>query len=145
MLVVSAKEAEQHLVSHSLAYEAGNTPLSPTEQLEPDLAQRALETSLEDALVGFGAMDFGFHQTEADGRGAYLRSWSLGASPVEGWASGHATNYSPGTQLSGFDYTFEGRVEVFAVGAPVERGVVSASLPAELDEEGLPVVSELGL
>ena len=145
VLVVSGKEAEQHVIAHSLAYEAGNTPLSPAEQPEPDLSQRALDTSIEDALVGFGAMDFAFHQTETDGRGAYLRSWSLGASSVEGWASGHASNYSPGTQLSGFDYTFEGRVEVLAVGAPVERGVVSASLPAELDEEGLPVVSELGL
>ena len=90
-------------------------------------------------------MDFQFHVDDAEDRGAYLRTIEYLADPVGGTAWGHATNYSPGTQLSGFDYAFSGTVVGVGFDGEVERGTASGTIEELVDEEGvaLPIVLPL--
>lgn len=112
------------------------------EQPDPDLSERPFSTTIEDPMSGWSKIDWRFHEEDPDDRGAYIRSISFGLSQAEGWASGHATNYSPLTQQSGFDYGFAGTVTSVDIGGGIERGQVSVELPAELDETtGAAVVS----
>ena len=64
---------------------------------------------------------------------------------MAGVAEGFATNYSPGTQLSGFDYTFAGVVEAVDLGADVNRGLLEVTYEIVLDDDGaaVPMVWEL--
>lgn len=116
----------------------------PVEQLLPELEERPYELLSDpgQTAVGFGSLSFSFHQEE-QGRGAYLRTLGFAIDPVQGWASGHATNYSPGTQLSGFDYRFEGLVRSVELEVDVQRELWVAELPVELDAQGRPVVHDL--
>ncbi len=127
-------EAEAFEVSHGKNYGLDD------DQPDPDLAARAVPVPLEDAAFGWRALDYRFHVGDAEGRGAYLRSLSFVADAAGQTASGHATNYSPGTQLSGFDYEFAGVVQAFSFDGEITRGVVEETVEVELAEDGTPVV-----
>ena len=71
-----------------------------------------------------------------DHRGAYLRSLAFGIDGDGGSASGSATNRSPGTQLTGFSYTFDGTVVGARVAGDIQRHDVSQLIPVTLDEAG---------
>ena len=57
---------------------------------------------------------------------------------VEGRVSGHATNYSPATQLSGFDYVFRGTAFGLALPGEVSRRRGEGLIDIALDEDGNP-------
>lgn len=85
----------------------------------------------------FQRLEWTFHEGDEEWRGAYLRTLGLDTNG-RGWA----TNYSPGTQLSGFAYTFSALVLGFD-GEGESREAVAAYTPA-LDAAGaaIPVVPE---
>lgn len=110
-------------VEKTAAYELGTTS-------NPDPQEAPVSTLTPDGLA-WQSLDWSFHVTDADSRGAYLRSLAFDAGEQ---SSASASNYSPGTQLSGFDYAFVGTV----LGAPGERERVdsSASYAPVLDANG---------
>jgi hypothetical protein len=144
VLVAVGGDSESYEVAHAMTYAYGDGPNDPAPQDPPDLTQRGIDVGLEGALTGWSALDWRFHVDDPDDRGAYPRSLSFEADPVEGWASGHATNYSPITQLSGFDYAFAGTAVSLSVGE-VTRGAVDATIPVALDAEGIPVATSVSL
>lgn len=78
------------------------------------------------------AMEWWFHEEDPQLRGAYLRTMGVDANG-RGWA----TNESPGTQLSGFEYRFVGGLVAFeGEGESVER---TAAYAPVLDENGAAV------
>lgn len=137
--LATAADVESETVEHGMVYEYEDEEGELAEQPDPDLGDRPL--GLDQALVGWSALSFAFHVDDPDDRGAYIRRLSVAHDVEDGWASGHANNYSPPTQLSGFDYAFEGRLTGVDLGGTVERGDFSDTLPAELDEQGDPVVT----
>lgn len=145
LVVVSGdgKHASQ-AVSHGETYGYGSQT-SPEPQPDPDLSTRPLALGLADPVAGWSSFDFEFHGSDADGRGAYLRSLYVQAMLADGVASGHATNYSPPTQLSGFEYSFRGTVSGIEAGAAVERGTVTGTIEAALNDDGSPEVFSFDL
>lgn len=81
--------------------------------------------------VGWSAWDWQFHQMDTDGRGAYLRASSTAANDD---SSAAASNYSPGTQLSGFDFAFVG--QAVAVDWEASRHDVEGEYTPTLDADG---------
>ncbi len=145
LVVVGKGDATATDVTHGATYAWSGSATAPEAQDSPDPSSRPWDPGMdaEGALAGWSAIDFAFHVDDPDDRGAYLRSWSFAVDPVAGAASGHATNHSPGTQLSGFDYTFSGTARAVDLGVDVERGNADALLPAALDESFAPVITEL--
>jgi hypothetical protein len=123
-------------VSAQAAYEYGSRS-NPVEQPPP--AVTAIDGDLSESLVGWSGWDFTFHEVGEE-RGAYVRTLALPVDATGGEANGVASNYSPGTQLSAFDYVFDGTLQVLDVGAPVERGSIDEQIEVELDDLGAPVV-----
>jgi hypothetical protein len=115
----------------------------PEPQIPTDVAP--LDDALgADSVVGWRAVDLSLHADDPAERGAYLRTWTLRVDPVGGTAAGQATNYSPGTQLSGFDYAFAGTVVGATIPGSVEHGVTAATaVPALLGDDGSPVLTAL--
>ncbi len=145
VVVTTAAPWASQDVSHSLSYTYGDGPANPDEQPDPDLSKRPLSLDLTDPLVGWSRLDWRFMVDDPDGRGAYIRSLSFDADADQGYASGHATNYSPITQLTGFDYAFEGTVVGFELPeGSADHGTAAGTVPAELDAEGNAVVQALG-
>ncbi|MCK6503689.1 hypothetical protein L6R53_09870 [Myxococcota bacterium] len=148
VVAVTRGAFEQLPVSHGLTYSYGDGPATPDEQPDPDLADRTLSTTLASPVLGWSALDWTFYASDPDGRGAYLRtlSFDADAAPDAGapYASGHATNYSPITQLSGFEYSFSGTVTAIELeSGSAEGGLATGTLPAELDADGAAVVHTL--
>lgn len=112
--------------------------LEPDPQPDPDLDDRPLDLDLSASVAGWTSFDFRFFAHDPDDRGAYLRTLSVAFDAEEGWASGHATNHSPVTQLSGFEYAFAGSIRAMTPADPPERGRIEANVPAEVDAEGEP-------
>lgn len=149
VLVVAGNfEVATYPVSDSMSYTYGCTGIPCTEpdpQPDPDLSQRPLVLDPAGAAAGWSAFDFRFHVDDPDDRGAYLRTFQVGFDASAGWASGHATNYSRVTQLSGFDYAFTGQIDAVDLGVDVEYGSVSDRIDVKLDDAGHPVFSTLPL
>lgn len=109
--------------------------------LEADLAR--------DAVVGWQAVTWHFHEVVEPGRGAYVRSLALVADPASGQAYGHATNTAlPIVLQSGFDMRFEGTLLDLDVDEEVRAGVETEAwgrdeVPAAITEEGVPVLQTL--
>lgn len=148
VVAVTRGATEQVQVSHGLTYSYGAGPATPDEQPDPDLAERPLSTSISSPVVGWSALSWTFFDSDPDGRGAYLRTLSFDAElePESGapYASGHATSYSPITQLSGFEYAFTGTVTAIEMDSgSAEGGLATGTLPAELDDDGVAVVHTL--
>lgn len=130
-------------VAHGAAYDFSGQPCDPGEQPDPGLEGRTFPPSAAGTLAGWSGLDFRFHEADPDGRGAYLRSLELVLDPEAGIASGHATNHSPCTQLSAFDYAFVGEVTGVEADAVLERITLEGRVPAELDAAGEPVLYDL--
>lgn len=139
--VVGVDDAVALPVANEAVYPFSGDGLNPEEQ--PEVEPAALDHGLTDPALGWSAIDFRFMEAEP-GRGAYLRTLAFEADPA-GTALGWANNYSPGTQLEGFDYSFEGTVRAFTMDATIERGTVDETLQTELDTNGDPVVHTIPL
>lgn len=139
LAIVSELDTETHPVTHALQYAYTGMPFDPGAQPDPDFTERPLGSSFAAPLAGWQALDFTFHE-EGQNRGAYLRRVKIELNPGSDVASGHATNFSPGTQLSGFDYVFEGTALTLDLDDPIERGLVAETIPVELDDAGEPRV-----
>lgn len=93
--------------------------------------------------VGWSSLSWRFHEVEDPGRGAYLRSLAAWVDPAAGEAWGLATNDSP-TQLSGFDFRFDGDLVMLEELEVVDEGVWGLdAMPTTLDEQGRAVLHEL--
>lgn len=125
----------------SQVYAAGDVPFDPDPQPEP--GGRPLTLDGASQAFGFSSFDWAFHTDDVDHRGAYLRTLEARADTAAGVATGHATNYSPATQLSGFDYTFAGKI--VGISGEIERGSVTGALPAAIDVNLDAVVTALPL
>jgi hypothetical protein len=145
VLAIASSEGERHTISHGQYYPFSGNQFSPEEQPDPDSSERPLSLGWDQAIAGWSALDFRFHQDDTELRGAYLRTLSVHLDEEQGWASGHATNYSPGTQLSDFEYHFEGEVTALPADGEIERGSARfEQLEAELDDDARPVVHHQG-
>jgi hypothetical protein len=145
LAIVSPEGADRVQVDHGLYYEFSGNQFDPEEQPDPDLADRPITLSWDQAIAGWSAVDFRFHAEDQDLRGAYLRSLAVELSTEEGWASGHATNFSPGTQLSDFSYDFTGQVSAVPADGEVSWGQASFDdIEAELDDDARPVIHHQG-
>ena len=141
LAIATPSGLERHSVEHLLEYDFSGNQFDPEEQPDPDLAERPLTLSWASAIAGWSALDFGFHQDDPDLRGAYLRTMDVGLDADQGWASGHATNYSPGTQLSDFSYSFVGEVTALEADTVVSTGSATyTEIEAELDDDHRPVI-----
>lgn len=103
-----------------------------------------------DAVVGWQAATWTFHEVVDVGRGAYLRTLALVADPASGEAYGHATNAANKLVLqSGFDMRFEGTLLDLELDDAARAAVQVETwggdeVPAEVDPEtGVPVVQRL--
>ncbi len=145
LAIVSTGATQAQDLSNSAAYGHRDAGGDLIPQPDPDDASRPLDIDLSNPLLGWTKLDYRFHEQEGLGRGAYLRDlqWRLDAEA--GVASGHASNSSL-TQLSGFDYNFEGRAVGVELGLPIQRGTLRVNgMPAALDEGERPVVNEYTL
>lgn len=126
VLVLAGVDTELTSVQQSASYELGSSAT-------PD-AQEPPTAVLTGDAVAWQSLDWSFHNGDRDGRGAYLRSLGFSAGDA---TSAWATNYSPGTQLSGFDFAFDGIV--VSVAGERTRSEVSAEYTPVLDGEGAAV------
>jgi hypothetical protein len=133
----SAMVVEQ---SAAYEYEYGTVPDPQPEPTPIDLRE-----DLEQSFVGWSRIDWKFDLLDPDARGAYLRTLGFEVVAADGTATGIASNYSPITQLSGFDYTFEGTLQIVDLGADVTRGTIEETIPAALDADGDAVVTTFPL
>lgn len=140
LFLVGEGDAGSVEITQTSTYEYDGVGL-PDEQVEP--APVAADFGFVPTAVGWSSLDFVFHEGDPDNRGAYLRTIGFAADPVAGEATGTATNYSPGTQLSGFEYAFAGVLGGVAFPVTAERGTISAAVEAELDDAGAPVIVDL--
>ena len=116
---------------------------SGTEEAEQPLpAAEEPGLGLAEPLTGWRSMSWSFHSEDAQDRGAYLRSVVLQGDPDA--ALGAATNYSPPTQLSGFDYQFEGTLVGHEVGGVMETGQIVQTLDVLTEADGTAISQELG-
>ncbi|MCB9668315.1 MAG: hypothetical protein H6736_21825 [Alphaproteobacteria bacterium] len=139
LAVVTHVEPQELTFDQTQSFAYGDR-FDPLEQPEPDPAEHALGVGGDaDLTLGWTGWDFRFH-TEGQERGAYIRSLELfldGAGDV-GWA--HARNYSPGTQLSGFDYAFTGRALAFPLKGETTTGSVDELVLVDVTPDGVPTV-----
>jgi hypothetical protein len=135
-LATTAERAEL-AITQSAGWEHGSQ-LEPIPQDPPTAA--ALDSTMADPMLAWSALSYGFHAEDADTRGAYLRTLDFWANATN--ADGTATNYSPGTQLSGFDFQFEGTLHAVDL-ENVTHEERTATLPVELDPDGRPVLHPL--
>ena len=130
-------------VSQQQAFAFSGNSLEPGEQPAPDLAERTVDIDFA-GPVGWSEVDFRFHVDDPEDRGAYLRSLSFDLFADLGAASGDATNASPGTQLSAFDYTFDGRIASLPDDYDVTRRIAQDDVDIEV-EDGRFVVQDIDL
>lgn len=134
--VVSDADSATQDVAHGEAYGHRDEDGALIEQPDPDYTERPLDLGLSNPIAGWSRLDYTFHDEEGLGRGAYLRDLEWVLDVNAGVASGHATNASF-TQLSGFDYRFEGTVVGVETTGTVERGTLTVTgLAASLTEDG---------
>jgi len=141
LVTVGGGAVAEQAIAAAESYPYGDGPADPDPQPLPP--ETDLTWALEGPMVGWRSASWHFHLDDPDGRGAYLRRLELLATDTQ--ARGAAINYSPVTQQSGFDYTFEGTVVGHEVGGTITRGQVDATFPVELDSAGEPVRHALGL
>ncbi|NCG19782.1 MAG: hypothetical protein GWP91_12305, partial [Rhodobacterales bacterium] len=139
LFIAGGGATAEQTISSEAVFEYGDGPANPTEQVPPQGTPADL--GLNDAVLGWRALDWRFHIDDPEGRGSYLRTLDFDVG--EGAARGVATNYSKGTQTSGFDYAFEGVIAGHEVGGSIERGETIAQLDVELDDNGEAVVYDL--
>jgi hypothetical protein len=142
-VVAGATSVTTHTVAQAAEYDCdvcaeGGVVTNPPEQPLPD----PVSLSFASDLVGWTSLSYTFH--EGDTRGAYLRTLAIDLDVAGQTANGTATNFSPLSQQSGFDYDFEGTLA--EVEADVElstRDYAIDAMPATLDAEGEAVLTTL--
>ncbi|TVQ94395.1 MAG: hypothetical protein EA397_01620 [Deltaproteobacteria bacterium] len=134
--LVGEVESDVHEIHNQASYELGSSSFNPDPQPDPDPAE--VQVALSGApLVGWTSLSWRFHVEDPEARGAYLRTLQATLEPSDGIAFGHATNYSPITQTSGFDYIFHGQVAEVHGEVAVERHQVSVEgLPTTINGHG---------
>lgn len=137
LLAVQAPGAHAtQAVSHGMSWELRDEDDERIEQGDPDYDARPLDLGLANPVAGWTSLDFRFHEEEGLGRGAYIRDLEWWVDVEGGAASGHATNESI-TQLSGFDYQFDGVAAGVDVTGQITRGTLRVTgLPAQLGPDG---------
>ncbi len=140
VLVVVGAPVEVAQVSTSAAYPFSGNVGDPGDQERPASSSTGLDGT--DAMLGWTRTSFEFNPDSGDDRGAYLRTLGFLAEP-DGSAVGLATNYSLGTQLFDFAYTFEGTIARVEIGEGVTRGQVDGVL-ATVDDLDQTLVTRLG-
>ena len=123
-------------VSEAATYTYG-TKSAPDPQDPPTPTSTAAAGDGE--VYAWSALDWRFHVGDPEDRGAYLRTLRFVTDASAGTATGDATNYSPGTQLSGFDFTFSGTLRTVTTGGTVTRGTITDTIPATLADDGTAV------
>jgi hypothetical protein len=136
LVVFAPGTPERWDISQGVDWDYGSRS-EPVPQDPPALQDRDL--AMDEPIVGWTKLDWRFHEDDPDLRGAYLRTLTF-QTGEDGRTGGSATNYSPGTQLSGFDYRFEGGVVAVDVGGTVSRHSYAGQLPVQLDGDGRPVL-----
>jgi hypothetical protein len=135
-LVFATGNVLHHSVRQQAEYDLGESNFNPDPQPPPDDASIAVEMSGL-GQMGWTELSYRFHVDHPEGRGAYLRTLSFDADPAAGTAFGHATNYSPISQTSGFDYVFEGVVAEFALDGVDRFEVETTGLPTTINGFGV--------
>jgi hypothetical protein len=137
----TAEESPVYIVENAeYAYEYGTVPDPQPEPKPYDLQQ-----DLDRFLTGWSRVYWQFDRKDPDTRGAYLRTLGFEIVADDSSATGIASNYSPITQLSGFDYLFEGTVQLVELGTDVTRGTIEETIPADLDADGNAIVTTFPL
>jgi hypothetical protein len=147
-------EAQVELVAHVQVIVGGEATSTPVDEAatytygtksKPDAQDPPTPTTTtapgDAAITAWSALDWRFHVGDPDDRGAYLRTLRFVTDATAGTATGDATNYSPGTQLSGFDFTFSGTVRTVPTGGTVTRGTITDTIPATLATDGTAVAT----
>ncbi len=136
-LVVSGAETEPLSIHSEATYPFAGDAMNP--ETQEDAALEPLGVDATTSLLGLTSIAWTFHEAEA--RGAYLRTLGVEVGPLGG--RGLATNYSPATQLSAFDFQFDGTVVVVDLGVDVQRTRWTGKFAAELSPDRSPVVHRL--
>jgi hypothetical protein len=144
LAVVTPGDVLSQSVEQTMTYSYGSK-FDPDPQDDPDWSQRSLELPSEDHLIGWTSMSYTFHQEDPEGRGAYIRSLEFGIDVAGNRLFGHATNYSPGTQITGFDYRFEGTVVAVPISGEVSTGVQTLEVPADVNSDREPIIHSVGI
>jgi hypothetical protein len=141
VVLVSPAKRDHREVTWSMDYPWDGEG-EPPEQLPPDPGDRRLALRLLGRATGWTGLEWRFQRDDATA-GAYLRTLSFALDPVAGVVDGHATNWSPLTQLSGLQYTFRGKVS--SLDLPLSRidGARADEVEPELND-GQVVVTRLG-
>ncbi len=95
-----------HERRNAVAYAYNGSLSAPPEQPPPSGDEVASDITWADGMFGWKSLHWWFN--EADGRGAYLRSFHVLLDPELEASAGWTTNYSPATQLSGHASRFFG-------------------------------------
>ena len=136
VLFVVGPAGSAQTVAQEAYFPFNGNSFRPDEQVPP----APLPIDVPAGLRGWSRLEWSFNAHATSGRGAYIRT--LTARIDEDTVAGHATHYSPVTQLDDFGFVFDGEL----VGVPLD-GVVtealSAVLPAEVDADGVPTVFDL--
>ena len=131
VLALSGVETSVTLVQRSAAYDLGCA-------VDPEPQEPPAAVLVSDGFA-WQSLDWTLHNNDADGRGAYLRSLTFFAGEQ---STVSASNYSPGTQLSGFDFAFSGNV-VSVPGVRNVRKLAANYTPIlDIDGQGTQVVVE---
>jgi hypothetical protein len=136
----SRQAAMRQSVQQEATYGYGSKA-EPEPQPDPDPNERPLTLPTEGHVLGWSALSYRFHVSDLDRRGAYLRSLSFDLDAEAASAIGHATNYSPGTQISGFGYSFEGEAVAVPITGDYEAGRVELQLEPAVGEDREPVLT----
>lgn len=123
VLALSGVETGVTPIQRSGAYDLGSA-------VDPEPQEPPAPVLITDGFA-WQSLDWTFHNNDADGRGAYLRSLTFFAGEQ---SSVSASNYSPGTQLSAFDFAFSGNVVSVAGAREVDK--LSVNYTPSLDIDG---------
>lgn len=145
--VIAEGDAQAHTTTSGADWELGASQFDPDPQPVPPDGITALERSFPDGAMGWTGFDLRLNErgpaAEA-GLGAYLRSVGLVVEADDSAFWGHATSYSPLTQLEGFGYDLEATLVEMDVDLGATRVAAgSTELPAALDEAFEPVFTTL--
>ncbi len=136
VLFVVADEATAHDVHQEAYFPWNGDQFNPEEQIVPG----PVSLPSGDGLMGWSSVVYQFNEHSEEGRGAYIRTLHFGLDGAE--AHGTATNYSPLTQLHDFGFVFDGVVQQVPLDG-VELTTYTATLPAEIDGEGVATAFDL--
>lgn len=145
--VIAEGDVEAHTTASGADWALGESQFNPDPQPVPADGVTALERAFPDGAMGWTGFDLRFNErgpAAEEGLGAYLRSVGFVVEADDSAFWGHATSYSPITQLEGFGYDLEATLVEIDVDLGAARlAAGSAELPAALDAGFEPVFTTL--